>query len=239
VRTLLATARSAFAHHWLIFVYLVLLMTGFNFLAHGSQDLYPTFLTSQLKFSPSLVTITTVVANCGALIGGILVGYFSTFFGRRLSIIVILIVGAALIPAYVLPRNVTIIAGVFFQQFCVQGAWGVVPIYLLELSPERSRSFVVGTSYQLGNLISAASSTIEATGAQHFPLHISSNGSDQNTYDYGKVMGIALACIYIYLLIVVLLGPEKRNIDETKDRNRTTAEIQLEAPEGGETVPKA
>jgi len=213
-------------------------MTGFNFLSHGSQDLYPTFLTSQLKFSESLVTITTIVANWGAIVGGILIGYFSTFFGRRLSIIVALIIGAALIPAYILPRGTTIMAGAFFQQFCVQGAWGVVPIYLLELSPEQYRSFVVGTSYQLGNLIAAASSTIEATAGQHFPLYTSSKGSDQNTYDYGKVMAIFLACIYIYLVIIVLIGPEKRNIDEAIDPNKTNGEIQLETLENVEKVSK-
>jgi SHS family lactate transporter-like MFS transporter len=211
-------------------------MSGFNFLSHGSQDLYPTFLTSQLKFSESLVTITTVVANCGAIVGGILIGYFSTFFGRRLSIIVALIIGAVLIPTYVLPRDTTIMAGAFFQQFCVQGAWGVVPIYLLELSPEQYRSFVVGTSYQLGNLISAASSTIEATAGQHFPLYTSSKASGQNVYDYGKVMAIFLACVYIYLLVIVLIGPEKRNIDETKDLSKNNGEMKLETLKNDETL---
>jgi SHS family lactate transporter-like MFS transporter len=127
-------------------------------------------------------------------------------------------------------------AGAFFQQFCVQGAWGVVPIYLLELSPEQYRSFVVGTSYQLGNLISAASSTIEATAGQHFPLYTSSKASEQNVYDYGKVMAIFLACIYVYLFIIVLIGPEKRNIDETKDLSKNNGEMKLETLKNVETL---
>jgi SHS family lactate transporter-like MFS transporter len=229
MRAFLAAARPALVHHWPTLIYLVLMMAGFNFLSHGSQDLYPTFLASQLKFSNTLVTVTTIVGNCGALVGGSLIGYCSSFFGRRLSIIVVLIVGGALIPAYVLPRDATIMAGAFFQQFCVQGAWGVVPIHLMELSPVQFRSFVVGTSYQLGNLISAASSTIEATASQNFPLHSSSNSSGTQQYDYGKVMAIFLACTYTYLLIIIVLGPEKRNIDEINvndDRNKTDYQMQ-------------
>ena len=205
------------------------MMTGFNFLSHGSQDLYPTFLASQLNFSHSMVTATTVVANFGALIGGSLIGYFSSFFGRRLSIIVVLIVGATLIPAYVLPQNTTIMAGAFFQQLCVQGAWGVVPIHLMELAPVQFRSLVVGTAYQLGNLISAASSTIEATAGQHYPLPPSPNSSGKEQYDYGKVMAIFLACTYAYLLVIILFGPEKRNIDEVNPNNdhiKTSNEMQ-------------
>lgn len=197
------------------------MMAGFNFLSHGSQDLYPTFLASQLLFSHGLVTVTTVVANCGALVGGTTIGYFSSFFGRRLSIIVVLIVGAALIPAYLLPRNAAIMAGAFFQQMCVQGAWGVVPIHLMELSPAQFRSFVVGTSYQLGNLISSASSTIEATAGQHFPLPSSNHSTDKHIFDYGKVMAIFLASTYGYLLLIILLGPEKSNTDEVSHSEAT------------------
>ncbi|CAF1167308.1 unnamed protein product [Rotaria sp. Silwood1] len=107
-----------------------------------------------------------------------------------------------------------IMAGAFFQQMCVQGAWGVVPVHLMELAPLQFRSFVVGTSYQLGNLISSASSTIEATAGQHFPLQTSGNTTNKHQYDYGKVMGIFLASTYCYLLIIILLGPEKSNTAE-------------------------
>jgi len=223
MRMFLRTIRPAIANHWPILIYLVIMMAGFNFLSHGSQDLYPTFLKSTLHFSENLVTITTVVANFGAIIGGSLVGYFSSFFGRRLSILVVLIIGGLLIPAYVLPHDKSIMAGAFFQQMCVQGVWGVVPIHLMELSPVQFRSFVVGTAYQLGNLISAASSTIEAKAAQHFSKETSTTGSNNNEqYYYGKVMAIFLTCVYIFLFIVILLGPEKRNIDEATTDNDET-----------------
>ena len=220
MRTFLRTIRPALIHHWPILIYLVLMMSGFNFLSHGSQDLYPTFLASSLQFSHNLVTITTVVANCGAILGGMTVGYFSSFFGRRLSILVVLIIGALLIPAYVLPQDSKIMAGAFFQQLCVQGVWGVVPIHLMELSPVQFRSFVVGTAYQLGNLISAASSTIEAKAGESFPKKsLNTQSSHTEQFDYGKVMAIFLSCVYGYLFIVILLGPEKRNIDEATTAN--------------------
>jgi SHS family lactate transporter-like MFS transporter len=220
MQTFLRTARLVLKEHWPMLIYLVLMMTGFNFLSHGSQDLYPTFLSSTLQFSNGLVTVTTIVANCGAIIGGMSVGYFSSFFGRRLSILVVLIIGALLIPAYVLPHDTNIMAGAFFLQMCVQGVWGVVPIHLIELSPPDFRSFVVGTAYQLGNLISSASSTIEAKAGQHFPKETSvAHSGDEQQYDYSKVIAIFLSCVYIYLFIVILLGPEKRNNVEATTEN--------------------
>jgi len=110
--------------HGFRLIYLVLLMAGFNFMSHGSQDLYPTFLERQLGFSVGKTTVTTVVANLGAICGGAVIGHSSTFFGRRLSIIVSAICGAALIPAWILVRNNGIMAAAFFEQFFVQGAWG-------------------------------------------------------------------------------------------------------------------
>ncbi|CAF1083392.1 unnamed protein product [Adineta steineri] len=220
MRLFLRTVRPALVEHWPMLIYLVLMMAGFNFLSHGSQDLYPTFLSSTLQFSHSLVTITTIVANIGAIIGGMTIGYFSSFFGRRLSILVVLIIGGLLIPAYLLPRDKTIMVGAFFQQMCVQGAWGVVPIHLMELSPGQFRSFVVGTAYQLGNLISSASSTIEAKAGQQFPKKsLTPNSNNEEQYDYGKVIIIFLSCVYVYLFIIIFLGPEKRNIDETNSNN--------------------
>jgi SHS family lactate transporter-like MFS transporter len=198
----------ALKQHGFRLVYLVLLMSGFNFMSHGSQDLYPTFLQRQLGYSTGKVTVTTVVSNLGAMCGGAFVGHMSTFLGRRLSIILASIVGAAVIPAWILVRNDGIMGAAFWEQFCVQGAWGyvsfsmsfltrsVIPIHLLELSPAHFRSFVVGTSYQLGNLASSASSTIEATIGERFPLPPLSNGLSR--YDYGKVMGIFMGCVFVY-----------------------------------------
>lgn len=109
--------KVALKHHWLLLVYLVLLMAGFNFMSHGSQDLYPTMLENQLNFSKNKVTVTQVVANLGAMTGGTIVGFSSQSVGRRISIIVCCIVGGALLYPYTFVRDESIIAAAFFQQF--------------------------------------------------------------------------------------------------------------------------
>lgn len=105
-------------------------MAGFNFMSHGSQDLYPTMLQNQFSFSPNDVTITQVVANLGAMSGGTVIGYASQIFGRRFSIIFISIVGGALLYPYTFVNSTRIIAPAYFEQFCVQGAWYVFVLSL-------------------------------------------------------------------------------------------------------------
>lgn len=183
-KTFIKEGKVALKRHWLLLTYMVLLMAGFNFMSHGSQDLYPTMLSSQYGFSANKVTVTQVVANLGAMLGGTVVGYCSSIFGRRFSIIFICIVGGAILYPYGFVSNNGIIAAAFFEQFCVQGAWGVIPIHLSELSPGSFRTFVVGTAYQLGNLASSASSTIEATIGENYPLPPLGKTP---RYNYGKV----------------------------------------------------
>lgn len=204
--TFLSEGRVAIRKHWLLLIYLVLLMAGFNFMSHGSQDIYPFMLQNQYNFSPDAVTVTQVVANLGAMTGGTVVGYVSQIFGRRFSIIAISVVGGALLYPYTFVPNERIMAAAFFEQFCVQGAWGVIPIHLMELSPGSFRTFVVGTSYQLGNLVSSASSTIETTIGQRFPLPPKGKTA---RYEYGKVICIFMACVFAYVIILTLLGPER------------------------------
>lgn len=188
-KTFVAEGKVALKRHWLILLYMVLLMAGFNFMSHGSQDLYPTMLENQYEFGADAVTVTQVVANLGAMCGGTTVGYLSQKLGRRFSIIYISIVGGALLYPYSFMGSERVAAAAFFEQFCVQGAWGVIPIHLMELSPGGYRTFVVGTSYQLGNLVSSASSTIEATIGERFPLPpIHEDGETIPRYQYGKVM---------------------------------------------------
>lgn len=214
--------KVALKNHWKLLIYMVLLMAGFNFMSHGSQDLYPTMLSNQYNFTPNEVTVTQVVANLGAMTGGTIVGYASSIFGRRFSIIFISIIGGALLypvcsnrmplsrpttnlSQYTFVSSTAIIAPAFFEQFCVQGAWGVIPIHLMELSPGSFRTFVVGTSYQLGNLVSSASSTIESTIGERFPLP--PKGAVKR-YAYGKVICIFMGCVFAYVIILTLIGPE-------------------------------
>lgn len=114
-------------------------------------------------------------------------------------------IGGALIPAYIFPRSLTLVASAFFFQFFVGGVWGPIPIYLSELSPPALRSTAVGLTYQLGNLASSAAATIQATIGERFPLP-PKNGVGR--YDYGKVIAIFMAAVWVYILIFLLLGPE-------------------------------
>lgn len=137
--------------------------------------------------------------------GGTVVGYCSQIFGRRFSIIVISIIGGALLYPYTFTSSKAVIAAAFFEQFCVQGAWGVIPIHLMELSPGSFRTFVVGTSYQLGNLASSASATIESTIGSRFPLP---SVEGKARYEYGLVMCIFMGCVYAYVIVLTYIGPE-------------------------------
>ncbi|KAI0911764.1 carboxylic acid transporter [Ustulina deusta] len=201
----LRDVRLSLQENWVLFVYLVVLMTGLNSCSHGSQDLYPTFLKNQVELGPTDVTVISVVGQIGAVIGGTMMGYLSTFFGRRLSMITCCIIGAAVLPAYILPRSLDLIASAFFLQFFVGGVWGPIPIHLSELSPPALRSTAVGLTYQLGNLASSAAATIQATIGERFPLP-PKDGVDR--YDYGKVIAIFMAAVWVYILIFLFLGPE-------------------------------
>ncbi len=215
--------KIAIRKHWMLLTYLVLLMAGFNFMSHGSQDLYPTMLQNQLSFSANKVTVTQVVANLGAMTGGTVVGFLSQSVGRRISIIVCCVCGGALLYPYTFVRTTPIMAAAFFQQFFVQGAWGVIPIHLMELSPGAFRTFVVGTSYQLGNLVSSASSTIESRLGERFPLPPTPTAKSR--YDYGLVICIFMGCVYAYTIVLTVLGPEhlRRNFDVEHDHDAQEA----------------
>lgn len=128
LKAFLHEANSAFRGNWVLFVYMVILMSGFNSVSHGSQDLYPTFLKDQLSFGDTLTTVTTVVGQLGALLGSTTLGYFSSFTGRRLTMMVACLFGGAIVPAYMLLRTQSLIASVFFEQFFVGGVWG--PMYV-------------------------------------------------------------------------------------------------------------
>lgn len=198
-------------------------------------------LKNQYNFSPNRVTVTQVVANLGAMTGGTVVGYCeclyhvyhvsttflispaaSQIFGRRFSIIVMSIIGGLLLYPYSFTGTNAVIAAAFFEQFCVQGAWGVIPIHLMELSPGSFRTFVVGTSYQLGNLVSSASSTIESTIGERFPLPPK---GETKRYAYGKVICIFMACVFVYVIVLTLTGPEKlgRQFDVAHDDDMAEA----------------
>ena len=192
--------------NWVLLIYMVILMAGFNACSHGSQDFYPTFLKNQVELGPSDVTVITVVGQIGSLIGACTLGYISTFTGRRLIMIIACFFGGAIIPAYILPRDMTLVASSFFQQFFVGGVWGPIPIHLIELSPPQMRALVVGLTYQLGNLASSASATIQGVIGERYPIPPAPDGTKR--FDYGRVIAIFMGGVWAYQLVFLFLGPE-------------------------------
>jgi MFS transporter, SHS family, lactate transporter len=145
------------------FLLMTLLMFAFNSFSHGTQDLYPTFLTTGLQLGPHAVMLVAVVANLGALAGGVLFGSWSERIGRRRAIVIAALLSIPVIPLWAYSRTVPMLAlGGFLMQFMVQGAWGVIPAHLNELSPAAARGTFPGFAYQLGNLLSSKNSVLQA-----------------------------------------------------------------------------
>ncbi|KAI9927765.1 hypothetical protein MW887_002617 [Aspergillus wentii] len=206
LRAFVRDSGRALSKDWFLFIYMVVVMSGFNACSHGSQDFYPTFLKDQVRMSVTEATVVTVVGQIGAILGGSIIGYISTFFGRRLTMLCACIVGAALIPAYTLPRTMSLAASAFFQQFFVAGVWGPIPIHLMELSPPSLRTFMVGMTYQLGNLASSASATIQSVIGERYPLPSGPGGKKK--FDYGRVIAIFMGSVWAYIFFFLFFGPE-------------------------------
>jgi SHS family lactate transporter-like MFS transporter len=185
---------------------MVVLMTGFNSCSHGSQDFFPTFLKNQVELNPSQVTVISVVGQLASITGGRILGFISTFSGRRLTMLCAYILGGALVPAYIIPRSMVLVASAYFEQVFVGGVWGPIPIHLMELSPVALRVTVVGLTYQLGNLASSASATIQAIIGERFPISPGPGGVAR--FDYGKVISIFMASVWGYVFLFLLVGPE-------------------------------
>lgn len=150
-----------------IFLFLVVLMFAFNAFSHGSQDLYPTFLEKDHGFTPQMVGTIAIVANVGALLGGILFGTWSEKIGRRKAIVIAALLSIPAIPLWAYSHSVVMLAlGGFVMQFMVQGAWGVIPAHLNELSPPAVRGTLPGFAYQVGNFLSSRNSVIQAKLAE-------------------------------------------------------------------------
>ncbi|HUO34437.1 MAG TPA: MFS transporter [Candidatus Acidoferrum sp.] len=158
--------KSVFSHLGIL-VFLAVLMFTFNLFSHGTQDLYPTFLIKNHGFSPQVVGLVTVVFNIGALLGSIVFGAWSEKVGRRQAIIVAALLTIPVIPLWAYSKQAwTLAAGAFLLQFLVQGAWGVIPAHLNELSPPSVRATLPGFAYQLGNLLASRNAPVQAELAE-------------------------------------------------------------------------
>jgi MFS transporter, SHS family, lactate transporter len=150
-----------------IFLFLVVLMFAFNSFSHGTQDLYPTFLQKNHNFTPRTVGVISIIANIGALLGGIFFGTWSEKIGRRKAVVIATMLSIPLIPLWVYSRTVPmLVLGGFLMQFMVQGAWGIIPAHLNELSPPAVRGTLPGFAYQIGNFFSSRNAVIQAKLAE-------------------------------------------------------------------------
>jgi SHS family lactate transporter-like MFS transporter len=185
--------------HWKLFFYLTLLMMMMNFASHGTQDMFPTFLQRFWHMKPPQRAVITAISMVGAIIGGTLVGSLSDRFGRRRAMITSLICAIAVVPLWAYAPSVTLlIVGAFLIQFMVQGAWGIIPAHLSELSPDSVRGFLPGFAYQCGVLLAGFVAYIEATLAEHT--------------SYANAMALTAFVVFTLAAIVVALGPEHKGI---------------------------
>jgi MFS transporter, SHS family, lactate transporter len=190
--------------HGALFIHAVLLMTAFNYMSHGTQDLYATFLERQRGFGVSEKSMITIIYAIGAICGGTVIGFFSQRWGRRRSIIICAVCGMVLIPAWIFaPGTALLIAGGFLMQFMVQGAWGVVPVHLNEISPTDFRGTFPGLAYQLGNFAAAYAAQQQAWLAERFR-------TAEGTPNYALTMALVECVVFLAIIVLAAIGREER-----------------------------
>ena len=188
------------ASHWKLFIYLTLLMAMMNFVSHGTQDMYPTLLEKDWGFDPKQRAAITAISMVGAIGGGIIFGRYSDRAGRRRAMVVALIGAIAMIPLWAFSPNLALlVVGAFLMQFMVQGAWGVIPAHLAELSPDSVRGFLPGFAYQCGVLLASSVVYVEALFAERM--------------SYAKAMSLTALTVFSIAAIVASLGRERHGVE--------------------------
>jgi len=188
--------------HWRLALYMIFLMTALNFLSHGTQDLYPTFLRKELKFDPHTVSFIAIIYNLGAIAGGLAFGFVSQAYGRRRALITAALLSIPIVPFWAFSHEVAVLAAAgFAMQFMVQGCWGVIPAHLNEMSPGEARGTFPGFVYQLGNFLASTNATIQGVLASAY-------GGEFSYALAGVAVAAALA-----IALFASLGTEARDID--------------------------
>jgi len=183
------------------FLFLVLLMTAFMSFSHGTQDVYPTFLTTYSKLQPSTVGTIGILYGIGSILGGFVFGTLSEKWGRKRAIVTAALLSIPVIPLWAYGHSAwTLGAGAVLMQFMVQGAWGVVPAYLTELSPAPVRATAPGLAYQLGGLVTSWNGKAQALAAERWG-------------NYPLVLAITVIAVALTLAALALLGREARGQD--------------------------
>jgi SHS family lactate transporter-like MFS transporter len=193
---------SAATNYFPMLVYLVVLMGCFNAFSHGSQDLYRAFLEKQHGFPGRTSDTILIIMNVGALLGGMCFGALSERIGRRRAIVLAAALSLPMIPLWAYSHTLVMLSvGSFLMQFMVQGAWGIVPAHLNELSPAAVRAILPGVAYQLGNLAASRMAPIQAGYAE-------AHGND-----YAYVLAVTMAVVALALILVTWLGREAHSAE--------------------------
>lgn len=200
------------AKHWKIALYMIVLMAGFNAFSHGTQDLYPTFLQQQHHFDAHLTGTLTAIMNVGAIVGGIGFGIWSERIGRKRAIIIASLLALPVLPLWAFTATPLLLGlGAFLMQVAVQGAWGIVPVHLNELSPGAVRAMFPGFAYQLGNLITSRNAVFQSGIAE-------SHGNN-----YGLALALFGGATAIIIALWTWIGPERQDVDFIAEAERGTA----------------
>ena len=203
-RTDWSTYRRSALKHWRRFLYFILLITMVAMIAHGTQDMYPTFLQIARRFTAQQTADITILSTIGALLGGLAFGLYSDHAGRRRAMVTASLGGLLIVPLWIAaPNTVLIIVGVVLMQFFVQGVAGIIPAHMNELTPGHMRGFFPGFAYQLGVLCAGNITYVEAVLGDRFA--------------YAQAMGILVAIIFIVGAIVFALGPENKGAVFSKE----------------------
>jgi MFS transporter, SHS family, lactate transporter len=201
-RTDWATYRGVLLQNARRFFYLILLMTAMNFMSHGTQDIYPTLLGT-FGYNKARIADITMFSMIGAVLGGLAFGAYSDRSGRRRAMITAATCGLVVLPMWIAGFSpLTTIVGVFLMQFFVQGAWGIIPAHINELSPAAARGFFPGLAYQLGVMFAASIPYVESTLGEVF--------------SYKQAMGGLMTVVFIGVVLVVWKGPEAKGISFRK-----------------------
>jgi MFS transporter, SHS family, lactate transporter len=185
--------------NWKLMIYITLLMTMMNFSSHGTQDLFPTFLERVWQQTPRSRAVITAISMLGAIAGGIFFGRISDRLGRRRAMLIAFLLAAAAIPLWAFSPTLTLLAtGAFVMQFMVQGAWGVIPAHITELSPDSVRGFLPGFAYQCGVLIAGSVSYIQAAYAVK--------------HGYPQAMAMVWI-VFLAAFLIIAAGRERRGVE--------------------------
>jgi len=190
---------KAIVSNWKLFLYLTILMAMMNMVSHGTQDMYPTFLQRDWDFGPTARAALTAFSQVGALAGGVICGLYSDRLGRRRTIALALAGAVFTIPIWAFAPGVPLLVlGAFVMQFFVQGAWGVIPAHITELSPDPVRGFLPGFAYQCGVAIASKLPHVQALFA-----------ADTS---YARAMALSAATVFLLGAVVAWAGPERRGV---------------------------